>query len=355
MRSAWASSGTPPVPPRERRVGVEVVGVDVRRRAQAPREKEDVRVHAVDLHAVVGAACARAGTPRPGASRTGRSRSRGSARSTRASRAPPAWRRPRGARWRGGAASPPSPWRRAGRRRRRRRPARAGAGRRRRRATRVRSASHAANDEPLQVHPRGDRVKVVREALRLRDDARRARDGQRARGRARAAASRPSKTSASRTTAPDDGEDGLRRAPRVREDVGGRARPDEAIQRRDVDELDADEGDDVAVSREPGERAATRRARRRARTPASARRRGSGRLVVDARACSELREREERVRRLAEPGDDAERAGEPAQEPRLARSGLPRLARDGACATSCSATLGSRNQSKKLSRCARSQ
>ena len=58
-------------------------------------------------------------------------------------------------------------------------------------------------DEPLQVHTRGDRVKVVGEALGLGDDAQERRNGQERDGEVRRGIS-PRSTSASRTTAPEN-------------------------------------------------------------------------------------------------------------------------------------------------------
>ncbi len=339
---------------RERRVDVEVVGVDVGRGAQAPREKEHVGIHPVDLDAVVRLrvlAQVRGGLAHLEREEVG----------LREAREVLA-RRP----LRGRGAAPEKPDGAHVRRvlHRGRDPERDDEADRDRRETKERSAParHArplgepgGEREPLQVHARRDRVKVVRKPLRLHDDAR-----QRAHRHERHGDGGPRHLAEQDEREKDhragDREDGLRRAPRIREDVGRRARPEEAVQRRNVRELDAHERERVAVDREPREHdGGAERASESERDSSAFLARQDERVVRRERP--ELRDREEREGRLAEPWHEAERADDAEQTAwrRAPRSGRRGSSACGPCATSWSATLGSMNQSKKLSRCARSQ
>ena len=294
---------------------------------------------------------------RSGASRTGRSRARGSRRSTRAARASAGVRRaPERATWRGCAATPASTSRP---RSATTTPTRDGT-RRTSASLRCADARRARRARPRRratagARPRVTRVEVVRKPLAcattLAERRRRARA--RRRGRARGISPRQDRAP-STTTLADDGEDGLRArstgARRCR--AAARGQMKRYIAGTSTNWMRGRRAD-VAVGDEERELRGTPTSA----PPTNAR---------SARACGSSRSRSSDERRRAAttvksayvglPNHGDERSARRRRQSRApARRAGDRAAIHGACATSCSATLESRNQSKKLSRWARSQ
>ena len=228
-------------------------------------------------------------------------------------------------------------------------------------------------EHPLVVHPGRDRVEVVRKPLRLRDerdDSAHRREPDRERpARHRAVEDEPDDDGARHERIPQRG-----CVPREREDLGEGPRPDEPVHRRHVGQRDPQERADVAEDqriRERHERPAdppatnaTRRSRIVARASLSTRSvtswtiRKSANVGLPKQAMTLRAPATPRTPPPRPPAQGTPRPGPP--RPETAPRPPPRWQGGGAeriwpCATSCSPRLGKRNQSQKLSRCARSQ